>query len=145
MKAVTVYECGICKAHHNTVEAATACEEIGPRPLIPVGTVVEDGLYVGRMFILLILAKVTHETGHTAHGWFWSFRDVKNGPSRTGDSFHPEHTNGPILGDPAYTWTTRPVNTSTARYRRAFEAMAAAGRPMYLWIDGAAVRAPVPT
>lgn len=40
---------------------------------------------------------------------------------------------------------TVPVDTTTARYRRAWETHQADGRKLYLWVDGQSVEAPAPS
>lgn len=150
MKIVTLYQCEMCGARHNTPTGALQCEDRGTPPVMPVGTVVVDEPYLRGMVLLQVLESVEAPgRSHALRAGYWTFRDADgNKPAQVGDTgpASRQSTSGPLIGDSArHQWQTIPVDTSTPRYRRAWEAMREAGLPMYLWVGGAAVPAPDPT
>lgn len=145
------YVCEVCCSVYDTPGDALACEARGPAPEVPVGTVVVDGPYLHGLQLLQVVACASRDRRHVASVGYWTFRDNAQGrASSIGDSgpASGHSTSGPLLGDEQVAaFDPRRglrVDLTSARYRRAWEALREAGVPMQLWLHGQAVPAPAP-
>ena len=149
MKTIIRYQCEICGRRFGDEESARACEALGPAPELPLGTILRDDpnyLGHGDLGLLQVLAAVHNDGRHYSTGSFHTFRDWYGRRREAGDC-SPQ--NGSYSSGPDVTRRllskTIPVDTSTPRYRRAWESYREAGLPLFLLVDGEAVPAPGPT
>lgn len=155
---ITTWACDYCGATYPSRERAVTCEARGVCPQIPAWTILAD-YRVESMRILFVLGRAIgpspKEHASAARGWIWRDVVLNDSPSiRPGQDEAPGEAAGTFLAGlvgaaPRLSgWPATPeavqLDTSSPRYRRAWEAAEAAGERLKVWTGERATYAPAP-